>query len=345
MVYEVVAFQALRDQLKCKEIWVVGADEWRNPDEDLPQDFAERGEETTASWRKPMDPQVFIDKLRVQMTTELKLLNDQLPKLGWLDIAERKSGAIRLTPAEAQPEPRNLRRPSRFRSGSLARMPGIRERRAERRSQKSVSTAQRSRVGLAASSCWRRSRQPREWQGCPPGPRCGRLAASLPPSLGQQGEEGCVVSEELDGCLPVFVDAAGPQQIGQSQGVRSGERWQAAAGGGGDGAAQVRDGDAEVDEVTVEVSAVPGGALWGAKAGELLGELVGRLGESGVGQAHAPTSRMRLRVASSVSTRATCSSKKAPVKAGGWKKVIRNSEPAPLATTRAGTCQDAWYST
>jgi hypothetical protein len=35
MVYEAVAFQALRDQLKCKEIRVVGADKWRNPDEDL----------------------------------------------------------------------------------------------------------------------------------------------------------------------------------------------------------------------------------------------------------------------------------------------------------------------
>ncbi|QTT76779.1 Tn3 family transposase [Streptomyces mobaraensis NBRC 13819 = DSM 40847] len=31
------------------------------------------------------------------------------PKLSWLDIAERKSGAIRLTAAEAQPEPRNPR--------------------------------------------------------------------------------------------------------------------------------------------------------------------------------------------------------------------------------------------
>ncbi|MGW3513514.1 hypothetical protein [Streptomyces sp. NPDC000994] len=45
MVYEVVAFQALRDQFKYKEIWVVGADKWRNPGEDLPQDFgALRGE-------------------------------------------------------------------------------------------------------------------------------------------------------------------------------------------------------------------------------------------------------------------------------------------------------------
>lgn len=30
---------ALRDRLRCKEIWVVGAHEWRNPDRDLPADF------------------------------------------------------------------------------------------------------------------------------------------------------------------------------------------------------------------------------------------------------------------------------------------------------------------
>ncbi|WP_369266021.1 Tn3 family transposase [Streptomyces harbinensis] len=110
MVYEVVAFQALRDQLKCKEIWVVGADKWRNPDEDLPQDFEARRAENYRELRKPLDAAVFVDELREQMTTELTLLNDQIPKLPWLDIAERKSGAIRLTAAEAQPEPRNLRR-------------------------------------------------------------------------------------------------------------------------------------------------------------------------------------------------------------------------------------------
>jgi hypothetical protein len=42
MVYEICTFQALRDQLRCKEIWVVGADEWRNPAQDLPIDFEER---------------------------------------------------------------------------------------------------------------------------------------------------------------------------------------------------------------------------------------------------------------------------------------------------------------
>ncbi|ARF52967.1 Tn3 family transposase [Streptomyces gilvosporeus] len=110
MVYEVVAFQALRDQLKCKEIWVVGTDKWRNPDEDLPQDFEARRAENYRELRKPLDPAVFVDELREQMTDELTLLNDKMPKLSWLDIAERKSGAIRLTPPEAQPEPCNLRR-------------------------------------------------------------------------------------------------------------------------------------------------------------------------------------------------------------------------------------------
>ncbi len=44
------------------------------------------------------------------MRTELAALNEQLPRLGWVDIAERRTGAIKLSPVPAQPEPRNLRR-------------------------------------------------------------------------------------------------------------------------------------------------------------------------------------------------------------------------------------------
>jgi len=82
MVYEVATFQALRDQLRCKEIWVVGADRWRNPDEDLPADFAERRAENYRELRKPLDPAVFVEELREQMRTELAALNEQLPRLG-----------------------------------------------------------------------------------------------------------------------------------------------------------------------------------------------------------------------------------------------------------------------
>ncbi|MFC6083009.1 Tn3 family transposase [Sphaerisporangium aureirubrum] len=110
MVYEVATFQALREQLRCKEIWVVGAGRWRNPDEDLPADFAARRLEHYAELRKPLDPAEFCTALRQEMTAALAELNGTITALDWVHIAARKSGAIRLTPIEAAPEPRNLRR-------------------------------------------------------------------------------------------------------------------------------------------------------------------------------------------------------------------------------------------
>jgi hypothetical protein len=37
--YELCVLQVLRERLRCKEIWVVGGNRYRNPDEDLPTDF------------------------------------------------------------------------------------------------------------------------------------------------------------------------------------------------------------------------------------------------------------------------------------------------------------------
>ncbi len=109
-VYEIATFQQLRDGLRCKEIWVVGADRWRNPDEDLPVDFEQRRVEHYQALRKPLDPQAFIDEVREEMRAELAALDDALPALPWLQIQERRSGAITLTPLDAQPEPSNLRK-------------------------------------------------------------------------------------------------------------------------------------------------------------------------------------------------------------------------------------------
>jgi hypothetical protein len=60
MAYEVATFQALRERLRCKEIWVVGADRWRNPDQDLPADFDQRRVEHYRELRKPLDPTAFV---------------------------------------------------------------------------------------------------------------------------------------------------------------------------------------------------------------------------------------------------------------------------------------------
>ena len=73
-VYEIRTFEALCDQLKCKGVWVVGAMEFRDPDEDLPRDFAERRAEHYRALRKPLDPSEFIGQLREEMRAELAAL-------------------------------------------------------------------------------------------------------------------------------------------------------------------------------------------------------------------------------------------------------------------------------
>ncbi|CAM5539461.1 Tn3 family transposase (plasmid) [Streptomyces viridifaciens] len=110
MIYEVATFQALREQLRCKKVWVVGAGRWRNPDEDLPSDFEARRVEHYRELRKPLDAGEFIGQLRREMTEALTTLDVALPGLDWVEIKERASGSIKFTAPEAQEEPRNLRR-------------------------------------------------------------------------------------------------------------------------------------------------------------------------------------------------------------------------------------------
>ncbi|MCM3885649.1 Tn3 family transposase [Frankia sp. R82] len=109
-VYECCVLIALRERLRCKEIWVIGADKWRNPDEDLPADFADRRAEHYDKLNLPLAATVFTEGLREEMRAALDQLNTAVPAADWLSIAERPLGPIRLTPLDAVPEPRNLRR-------------------------------------------------------------------------------------------------------------------------------------------------------------------------------------------------------------------------------------------
>jgi hypothetical protein len=110
-VYEIRTFEALCDELKCRGIWVEGAKEFRNPDEDLQPDFVQRRVEHYAALRKPLDPSDFIDQLREEMRGALRELNDELANLDFLQIKPRgRDGAIKLTPLEALPEPQSLGR-------------------------------------------------------------------------------------------------------------------------------------------------------------------------------------------------------------------------------------------
>ncbi len=110
-VYEACVFQALRERLRCKEIWVVGADTWRNPDDDLPDDFEIRRAEYYEKLNKPREARVFIAQLQREMREALDAPDTQLPKLPWVTISgKHRGGAIQFTEPEPQKEPKNLRR-------------------------------------------------------------------------------------------------------------------------------------------------------------------------------------------------------------------------------------------
>ena len=106
--YEISALQMLRDKLRCKEIWVFGANRYRNPDEDLPADFEERREENYKALNQPLDADSFITALKQEMIQGLEKLNEGMPKNPKVRITDKGKGWISVSPLEPQAEPVNL---------------------------------------------------------------------------------------------------------------------------------------------------------------------------------------------------------------------------------------------
>ena len=106
--YEICVLTALREKLRCKEIWVMGADRWRNPDEDLPLDFAERREAYYAALNLPHEVQAFVDPLRQRLSHALRALDRHMPSNQEVEVLTHSNGWIRVSPIEAQPEPTNM---------------------------------------------------------------------------------------------------------------------------------------------------------------------------------------------------------------------------------------------
>ena len=106
--YEIVTLQALRDKLRCKEIWAMGADKYRNPDEDLPNDFELHREENYKMLGLPLDNEIFIEKLKTQMYKSLTELNKGMSRNSKICISEKGNGWITVSPSDPQPEPSNI---------------------------------------------------------------------------------------------------------------------------------------------------------------------------------------------------------------------------------------------
>lgn len=106
--YEICVLQALREKLRCKEIWVVGADRYRNPEEDLPDDFDDKREEYYDALKQPSDVEEFITNLVMLMKTRLNKFNQTVPKNKKVKIKKIKGGRVVVSPSDPQEEPTNI---------------------------------------------------------------------------------------------------------------------------------------------------------------------------------------------------------------------------------------------
>ena len=92
--YEIAVLQALRERLRCKEIWVVGADRYRNPDEDLPSDFEAKREPILRGPRATPGRRAFVAGLQTVDDASPSICSRRdLPRNRKVRIIERRKGA------------------------------------------------------------------------------------------------------------------------------------------------------------------------------------------------------------------------------------------------------------
>src|SRR3546814_572080 len=106
--YELCVLAQLRDRIRSKEIWVVGADRYRNPDDDLPKDFDARREAYYTGLNLTADARAFSSAIREELAQELLLLNANIPRNDKVRLLWRGENRISLTPFKPLPEPRGL---------------------------------------------------------------------------------------------------------------------------------------------------------------------------------------------------------------------------------------------
>lgn len=110
ITYEIYALQALREGLRSREIWVEGANRFRDPDADLPADFEDARDTYYDTLRQPRDAEAFIARLQEAMQHGLATLHAGLPRNKGVRILAKKGGWIAVSPLDPLPDPPNLAR-------------------------------------------------------------------------------------------------------------------------------------------------------------------------------------------------------------------------------------------
>jgi hypothetical protein len=76
--YELCVLKALRDAIRRREVYVAGANRWRNPEGDMPTDFEFNRDVHYSALRQPLDAADFIADLQHRHRGALTRLNEVL---------------------------------------------------------------------------------------------------------------------------------------------------------------------------------------------------------------------------------------------------------------------------
>jgi|SRR5579863_822782 len=106
--YEICVLLALREKLRCKEVWVVGANRWRNPDDDVPKDFDTQRKAYYSALKLPVQSNLFINQLQQTMAERLQALDSSMPTNTQVKIVDRNEPWILVSPLDALVKPQNL---------------------------------------------------------------------------------------------------------------------------------------------------------------------------------------------------------------------------------------------
>jgi TnpA family transposase len=109
--YELCVLIALREALRRREIWVEGAGVWRDPEEDMPENFEDNRDVHYAALNKPLHAREFVEDLKRRHRAALGKLNTALAMgtTGGVKI-KTKNGQpwISVPTLDKLPEPKNL---------------------------------------------------------------------------------------------------------------------------------------------------------------------------------------------------------------------------------------------
>jgi TnpA family transposase len=106
--YEIAALHTVRDKLRCKELWVAGADRYRDPDADLPADFAAQRAAYYADLGLPADADAFVADLQQRLRAALTALDADLPTNPHVTLSPRSGGRIKVAKLAPQAAPPTL---------------------------------------------------------------------------------------------------------------------------------------------------------------------------------------------------------------------------------------------